>query len=117
GPAFGAGRAARAERQAKLVLQPRELLLQLSRHPRQLGVALCIGEVGAGLPPLLREPVRALELLAPPPHLGHLAVVVVDGRVRHTLLELLIGALELVDEWLESGHRTTVRAAPAPPRA
>jgi hypothetical protein len=53
---------------------------------------------------LLRELVRALELLQPPTGVGRLPVVVVDGRVRHALLRLRVGALELLDELVDAGH-------------
>ena len=53
--------------------------------------------------PLLRELVRALELLQLAPDLGRLAVVVVDRRVGHALLHLEVGALELVDQVVEVG--------------
>ena len=92
------------EREPELVLQPRQLLLQLGRHTGELGVALGVGEIGLHLAPLLREAVRAFELLPPPPDLSGIAMVVVDGRVGHALLDLRVGALELFDEWLDAGH-------------
>src|SRR5947207_2429916 len=58
------------------------------------------------LPPALREPVGALELLEPPTGGRCLAVVVVDGRVGHALLRLLVGALDLLEQRFDrAGHR------------
>ena len=62
------------------------------------------------LAPLLRELVRGLELLQAPADLRRLAVVVVDGRVGHALLGLSVGALDLLDELLNS-HGIKVSAA------
>ena len=61
-------------------------------------------EVVADRAPLLRQLVRAFEVLQAPTDLRSLAVVVVNGRVRQTLLGLLVGALELVDQLLEISH-------------
>ena len=46
----------------------------------------------------LRELVGALELLQLPADLGRLAVVVVDGGIRHPLLRLSVRALEILDQ-------------------
>ena len=73
----------------------------------QVGVGLRCVEVVVRLAPLLRELVRALELLQAPADRRRLAVVVVDGGVGQALLRLVVGALELVDQLFEGcrGHR------------
>ena len=95
------GRVALDERELQLLLEPRDVGLVVGDHLGELGVAARRVEVGLRLAPLLRELVRALELLQAPADLGRLAVVVVDGRVGQPLLRLGVGALELLDELVE----------------
>ena len=62
------------ERELQLLLEPRDLGLVVGDHLGELGVAARRVEVGARLPPRLRELVRPLELLQragrPPPPRG-----------------------------------------------
>ena len=53
--------------------------------------------------PLARELVRMLELLQASTDVRRLAVVVVDSRIGHARLSLLIGAQEIRDELFEIG--------------
>ena len=92
------GRVALDERRLELLLEPRHVALEIGRHRGELGIVLRVGEVGAGALPGDGELVRRLELLQAPPHLGRLAVVVVDGRVGQPSLQVGVGALELLDE-------------------
>ena len=105
------GRVARGERGPELLLEPRRALLELGDELAQVGVVARSLEVLAGRAPLLRELVRALELLELPAHLRSLAVVVVDRRVGHAVLRFLEGALEVVDEAVERrGHAAVQRS-------
>ncbi len=72
-------------------------------HRRELGIVLRLGEICARAPPVAGRAHRGLELLQPPAELRRLAVVGVDGRVGHPALELVVRALELLDELVE-GH-------------
>ena len=92
------------ERQLQLLLEARRVRLEVARHRGELGVAPFVGEVGAHLQPFLREPVRGVDLLEAAPDLGRLATVVVDGGIRHPLLQLRVGALELVHECVNTSH-------------
>ena len=97
------------ERELELLLEPRDVLPRARRpSPASSGIVARVLEVGARLLPLLGELVRRLELLQPAPGVGGLAVVVVDGRIGHALLRLRVGALQLVDEALDRGHRVIV---------
>ena len=78
--------------------------LQVCRHRGELGIVLGVGEVGAGALPGDGELVRRLELLQPAADVGRLAMIVVDGRVGQPSLQVGVGALELLDEWFDSGH-------------
>ena len=99
------GRVALDERELQLLLEPGDLGLVVGDHLGELGVGLARprgrrapGATACG------EPVRPLELLQAPADLLRLAVVVVDRRIRHAVLRLLVGALELLDELVETGH-------------
>ena len=92
----------------QLLLEPRDLALELPRHRGELGIVANVGEVGARLLPGDGELVRRLELLEAPTDVRGLAVVVVHRRVGEARLDLRVGALELVDEWFDSGHATMV---------
>ena len=98
------GRVALDERGLELLLEPRDVALEVRRHRGELGVVLGVGEIGARALPRDGELVRRLELLQPPPHVGRLAVVVVDGRVGQPRLQVGVRALELLDEWFDPGH-------------
>ena len=98
------GRIGLDERQPQLLLQACEPLLQLGHELPQVTVLPGRLEVVAHAAPLLRQLVRALELLQPPAHLGRLAMVVVDGRVGEPFLGLAVGAVELLDEVLQRAH-------------
>ena len=100
------GRVGRRERDAQLLLERVAALLELGNELAQVAVAASGVEVFVDQPPLLRELVRAFELLQAASGRGRLAVVVVDGRVGHALLRLLVRAFELVDELFDvAGHR------------
>ena len=100
------GRVGRRERDAQLLLERVAPLLELGNELSQLSVAASGVEVFVDQTPLLRELVRAFELLQAPSGRGSLAVVVVDRRVGHPLLRLLVRAFELVDELFDvAGHR------------
>src|SRR5205807_9295588 len=62
---LGIGGVALDQRQAKLFLEPVEPLLALAHELAQNGVLASGLDIGAGLPPILRQPVGLLE---PPPH-------------------------------------------------
>ena len=81
-----------------------ELRLELGGHPGELRVGARGVEVGARLTPGVREPLRRLELLQPAPRARGLAAVVVDRRVGHARLRLLVGAVQLVDKSLDRVH-------------
>ena len=81
-----------------------EARLELGNELAEIAVLARFVEVRAQLEPLPCEPVRLFELLQLPPGLRRFAMVVVDGRVRHPLLRVRVGALELVDEFFDSGH-------------
>ena len=106
------GRVGLDERELELLLEPLEPFLELGQQLAQVGVGTRGLGVVASLAPLLRELVRRLELLQPPADLGRLAVVVEDGRVGHPLLRLAVGAVDLVDEILDSGHDSRNRTEP-----
>ena len=95
------GRVRLDERELELLLEGAEPLLELRHELAQVAVAAGGLEVVVHLAPLLRELVRAFELLQPPPSRRRLAVVVVDGRVGQTLLRLGIGAFDFLDEFLD----------------
>jgi hypothetical protein len=92
------------ERELELVLEPRELLLELGCHARELRIAARVFEIGLCVTPRLGELLRALELLQASARIRDLAPVAVDGRVGHTLLRFGVGALQLVDETLDRAH-------------
>src|SRR5262249_23308481 len=105
-------------------LQP---LLELRHKLTQVAVAAGRVEILANLAPFPGELVGRLELFQAPPYLRRLAVVVVDGGIRHPFLRLAVGALELPDQVFHHAHtakRTQSRGrpragpgvAPRPPR-
>ena len=98
------GRVALDERRLELLLEARDVALEVGRHRGELGIVLRVGEVGAGALPGDGELVRRLELLQPAPDVGRLAMIVVDGRVGQPSLQVGVRALELLDEWFDSGH-------------
>src|SRR5262245_22896398 len=105
------------ERELQLLLERAEPLLELGDELLQVAVAARRVEVVAHLAPLQGQLVRGLELLEAPSDLRRLAVIVVDGRVRHALLRLAVGALELADELFHHAHaakRTESRGRPRP---
>ena len=106
------GRVALGERELQLFLEPRDLGFVVGDHLAELGVAARGLEVGARLPPLLREVVRPFELLQPPADVGRLVVVVVDRGIGEAITRLGVGALELRDQVVECGHcrRSVARA-------
>jgi hypothetical protein len=110
------------ERDLQLVLELSHLLLESLHHLAQVAVGPRVVEVGPQLPPLLRQLVRRLELLQLPARVGRGPVVGEDGGVRHPLLRLRVGALQLHDEVLERhgkivalGGRCDPRAGQGPP--
>ena len=90
------------ERELQVLLEPRKTLLELRDELAQVAVATGVIEVLVHPAPFLGQLVRPLELLQAPSDIGRLAVVVVDGRVRQALLRFPVGALDLVDELLDS---------------
>jgi len=74
----------------------------------QVAVTACGVEIVLDSTPLLGQPVRALELLQPPPCLRRGVVVVVDGRVGQALLDLTVGTLQLGDERFDVCHELSV---------
>ena len=97
------GRVARDHRQPELAFEPRGSLLELRDELSQIRIVARGCEVLARAAPLLRELVRAFELLQAAADLRRFPVVVVDGRVGQPLLRLPVGALELVDQAVEGG--------------
>ncbi len=97
-------RVALDERELQLVLELLEPPLELGNEPAELRVLARGLEVVARRAPLLRELVRALELLQAPACLRGLVVVGEDRRVAHPLLRVGVGALELLDEAVDLGH-------------
>jgi hypothetical protein len=87
----------RSERDAQFLLEGADPVLQLGNHLAEDAVAARRLQVLAHLTPLLCETVRPLELLEAASRLSRLPVVVVDGRVGHALLRLLVRAFQLVD--------------------
>ncbi len=102
-------RVALDERELELLLQPGDVRLQVGGERGELGIGARRLEIGAGLPPLLPEPVGALQLLQAPADVGSLTVVVVDGGIGQALTHLFVRALELGDQ-LVDGHRTMLAA-------
>ena len=98
------GRVALDERSLQLLLEALDVALEIRGHRGELGVVPGVGEVGARTLPGDGELVRRLELLETPPDVRRLAVVVVDGRVGQPRLQVGVRALELLDEWFDSGH-------------
>ena len=99
------GRVVLDEREHQLLFEPRHVGLVIGDHLRQLGVVARRVEVGASLLPRLRELPWALELFQAATDLGRFAVVVVDGWIGHPLARLQVGALELLDEFVQIRHR------------
>ena len=98
-------------------VEPSDLCLEIARERGQLGIALRGLEIVPGATPFQREPVRLLELLEAPADVGRLAAVGVDGGIGHPVLELGVGALELVDELVEdatNGALTRARRRASP---
>ena len=77
--------------------------LELGHELAQVGVLARRREILPRGSPLLRELVRLLELLQAAPDVRRFAVVVVDGRIGHPCLQLLVVTLELGDEVVEVG--------------
>ena len=102
---LGVGRVALDQRELQLLLEGAQALLQLGQHLPEVGVGPGRLDVVAYAAPLERKLVRAFELLQPPPGVGRLAVIVVDGRVGQALLRLRVRALELLDQLIHRGHR------------
>src|SRR5918911_822271 len=98
------GRILGCQRQPQLLLELGEPLLGLGDELAELRLAARGLEVVVRAPPLLRQLVRAFELLQAPSDLRRLAVVVVDRGVAHPLLRLAVGALEVRDELVDAGH-------------
>ena len=86
------------ESQLQLFFEVLEPGLVLGNELAELAVGLRCGQVGPDLAPLLREPVRRLELFQPPADVRRFAVIVVDGRVGQALFRFVVRALEVVDE-------------------
>ena len=97
------GRIGLDERELQLFLEPRDSAGSGARSASS-GSSRVAWRSSCAATPLLREPVRALELLQAPADVGRLPVVVVDGRVGHALLRLGVRALELVDQLFDSGR-------------
>ena len=91
----------------ELVLEPCDVGLELRRHGGEVGVPLRLRQIGRRLTPLAGRPHCPLELLEAPSELRRLAVVRVDGGIRHPLLELGMRALELVCKLIEGRHTAT----------
>src|SRR5215212_1444285 len=100
------------ERELDVTLEAFGLESQIRRQLAQLGVGLSSLEVVANLLPGLCEAVGALELLQTTTNIGCLPVIVVDRRVRHALLRLGVGALEVLDELVDCGHESRVTPGP-----
>ena len=109
------GRVGLDERELELLLEARELLLELGHHLLQVAVVARRLEVVVQVSPPLRQSRRALELLRAPSDLRGFAVVVVDVGVAQPLLRLAVGALDLVYELGELGHAAKVSAVGARP--
>src|SRR6266511_653119 len=92
----------RRHRDAQLLLERRRTLLELGDQLAEIAVAAGRLEVVVHGAPLLRELRRLLELLQLAAALRGLPMVVVDGRIGHPLLQLPVGAFDLVDESLGS---------------
>src|SRR5919109_1898482 len=100
------GRIGRGECEPKLVLERPAALFELGDELPQVAVATGSVEVVTDLAPFLREPMRRFELLQPPSGGRCFPAIVVDRRIGHTLLRLLVRAFELLDELLDvTGHR------------
>ena len=105
------GRVGLHHREAQLLLEPRRPLLELGHELLEVGVRACCIEIGARQAPFLRELVRRFELLRAPPDLRRLAMIVVDGRIRQTLLQFDVLLLELCDQVVEvGGHAADQRS-------
>ena len=85
----------RDERDAELLLDRGGARLEVGDHLAEVGVVARRGEVLVERLPLLRELVRVLELLHAAADVRRLAVVVVDRRVGHAALQLLVRALRV----------------------
>gem|GEM_PF-7125117 len=95
------------EGHSQLVLEARDLALELTGHRGELGIALRVDQVGARLPPLPCGAQGRLELLQTAADVRGLATVGVDGRVGQTFLELGVRPLELVGQCFQRRHRAT----------
>jgi len=94
------------ERHLQLLLERRQPLLQLGHELTQIGVLQRVVEIRSGLSPTPAELVRAFELFQLAACARGLTMVVVDGRVGHALLRLVIRAFELVEQRFQvAGHR------------
>src|SRR5262249_16231438 len=89
------------EREPELLLQPGGTLLEFGHELAQVGVLTRRREVVPRGRPLLRELVWTFELLQAAADVGRLAVVVVDSRIGHTPLQLLVRALEILHQVVE----------------
>ena len=105
------GRIGRRERDPQLLLERVAALLELGDELAQDPVAPRRVEIVMDLPPLLRQAVRRLELLQAPAGGRRLPVIVVDRRIGHALLRLLVRALELVDESFDAAGHSRPRVA------
>ena len=95
------------ERELEFAFEPVDLGFELRHLVCEARVAPRDLEILLRLTPLVRQPLRRLELLQTAPAVGSLTVVVVDRRVGHALLRFRVGAVQLVDEALDR-HRLRV---------
>ena len=117
---LGVGGVALDEGRLQLLLEPVDLGLQAGGERGKLRVVPRVDEIGARALPRDGKLVRRLQLLEPAPDVRGLTVVVVHGRVGQPRLQVGVRALELVDEWFDSGHAEKIAwlmaglAAPPP---
>ena len=89
-------------RDDELLLDPRQVALEISRHRGELGVVPDVDEVRACGLPGDRQLVRGLQLLESAADVGRLAVIVVDGRVGQPPLQVgAFVAAEIQGQYLD----------------
>ena len=101
------GRVGLDQRELELLLELGEALLRIGDESFNSGSALDASTSSRVVRHSCASLYGDLELLQPPPHLGRLAVIVVDGRVGHPRLQVRVGALELVDQVFDRRRHAT----------
>jgi len=102
------------ERDLQLLLERDQPFLKLRYELAQIAVFKSVIQTGARLAPARGKPVRAFQLLQLAACVRNLAVVVVDGRVGHSLLRLAVGAFDVVEQGFDrAGHRRVRPLSPA----